>query len=59
MDEYPGKCIDFKAAVLVNCLLNIIIDAFIVIMPVYEVSKLQLPLHKKLSVGVMFMMGSV
>lgn len=58
-NEYPGKCINFDAAILINCLLNIIIDSIIVVMPVYEVSKLQLPLHKKISVGLMFMMGSV
>lgn len=58
-NEHPGKCINFDAAVLINCLLNIVIDSVIVAMPVYEVSKLQLPLQKKISVGLMFMMGSV
>jgi hypothetical protein len=59
MDKYEGQCIDFDTAVLVHCLVNIIIDSVIVVMPVYEVSKLQLPLQKKISVGLMFMMGSM
>ncbi|GAB1201138.1 hypothetical protein APSETT444_010525 [Aspergillus pseudonomiae] len=58
-NEDPGTCIDFIAAILGNCLVNIIVDAIMVLMPVYEVSKLQLPLYKKLSVGLMFVMGSV
>ncbi|KAE8152990.1 hypothetical protein BDV25DRAFT_137393 [Aspergillus avenaceus] len=59
MNEYPGTCIDFIDAILANCLVNIIVDAIMVIMPVYEVSKLQLPLWKKFTVGLMFVMGSV
>jgi hypothetical protein len=58
-NEEPGTCIDFIDAILGNCLVNIFVDAIIIVMPVYEVSKLQLPLQKKLSVGLMFVMGSV
>ncbi|KAE8377592.1 hypothetical protein BDV26DRAFT_304881 [Aspergillus bertholletiae] len=58
-NEEPGTCIDFIDAILGNCLVNIIVDAIMVLMPVYEVSKLQLPLYKKLTVGLMFVMGSV
>ncbi|KAF7621160.1 integral membrane protein [Aspergillus flavus] len=58
-NEDPGTCIDFIDAILGNCLVNIIVDAIMVLMPVYEVSKLQLPLYKKLTVGLMFVMGSV
>ncbi|KAJ5484342.1 hypothetical protein N7453_012296 [Penicillium expansum] len=59
MHEEPGYCIDFIAAVLVNCLVNIFVDCILIVMPVYEVIKLQLPLRKKLAVASMFIVGSV
>ncbi|KAB8239076.1 hypothetical protein ETB97_002072 [Aspergillus alliaceus] len=58
-NEDPGTCIDFIDAILGNCLVNIFVDAIMVVMPVYEVSKLQLPMQKKLTVALMFVMGSV
>ncbi|KAJ5356727.1 hypothetical protein N7517_011336 [Penicillium concentricum] len=59
MNEEPGYCIDFIAAVLVNCLVNIVVDFILIITPVYEVIKLKLPLRKKLAVASMFIVGSV
>lgn len=59
MHEEPGHCLDFIAAVLVNCLVNIFVDCILIVMPVYEVIKLQLPLRKKLTVAAMFVVGSV
>lgn len=59
MNEEEGQCINFIDAVLVNCLVNIVVDTALIIMPVYEVSKLQLPIQKKITVGLMFVMGSV
>ncbi|KAJ5372952.1 hypothetical protein N7517_004958 [Penicillium concentricum] len=59
MNEEPAQCIDFISSILVNCLVNIIVDFILIIIPVYEVIKLQLPLQKKLSVGLMFIVGSV
>lgn len=58
-NEEPGQCIDFISSILVNCLVNIFVDCILIVMPVYEVIKLQLPLQKKLSVGLMFIVGSV
>lgn len=52
-----GTCINFIDAILVHCIVNIVADVIIVILPVYEVSKLQLPTGKKITVGMMFMMG--
>ena len=57
--EESGQCIEFIDSILINCLVNIFVDSVMVLMPVYEVSKLQLPLRKKLIVGLMFVMGSV
>ncbi|KAJ6124332.1 hypothetical protein N7471_011649 [Penicillium samsonianum] len=58
-NEEPGYCINFIVAVLVNCLVNIFVDFILIMMPVYEVIKLQLPLRKKLAVASMFIVGSV
>ncbi|CAI7666395.1 uncharacterized protein N7487_008143 [Penicillium crustosum] len=59
MHEEPGHCINFIVAVLVNCLVNIFVDCILIVMPVYEVIKLQLPLRKKITVAAMFIVGSV
>ncbi|KAJ5607763.1 hypothetical protein N7537_004382 [Penicillium hordei] len=59
MHEEPGHCLNFIDAVLVNCLVNIFVDVILIVMPVYEVIKLQLPLRKKLTVAAMFIVGSV
>ncbi|BCR93021.1 CFEM domain-containing protein [Aspergillus luchuensis] len=57
--EGVGTCINFIAAVLVHCLVNIFVDVVIVLLPIYEVSKLQLPWMKKITVALMFMMGLI
>ncbi|KAJ5638958.1 uncharacterized protein N7484_006820 [Penicillium longicatenatum] len=57
--EESGKCINFIDSILVNCLVNIFVDSVLIMMPVYEVSKLQMPLRKKLTVALMFIVGSV
>ncbi|KAJ5787621.1 hypothetical protein N7457_002611 [Penicillium paradoxum] len=59
MNEEPGTCINFIDSILVNCLVNIFVDFIMVVMPVYEVVQLQLPLRKKLTVSLMFIVGSV
>ncbi|CAP99565.1 Pc22g22770 [Penicillium rubens Wisconsin 54-1255] len=58
-NEESGYCINFIVAVLVNCLVNIFVDFVLIVMPVYEVVKLQLPLRKKIAVASMFIVGSV
>ncbi|KAJ5666745.1 hypothetical protein N7462_011154, partial [Penicillium macrosclerotiorum] len=58
-NEESGKCINFIIAILVNCLVNIFVDSIMIMMPVWEVAKLQLPLKKKLAVALMFAVGSV
>ncbi|CAG8890489.1 unnamed protein product [Penicillium egyptiacum] len=58
-NEESGYCINFIVAVLVNCLVNIFVDFILIVMPVYEVTKLQLPLRKKIAVTSMFIVGSV
>ena len=58
-NEESGYCLNFIVAVLVNCLVNIFVDCILIVMPVYEVIKLQLPLRKKIAVASMFIVGSV
>ena len=58
-NEESGQCINFINSILVNCLVNIFVDSIMIMMPVYEVVKLQLPLRKKLTVALMFIVGSV
>lgn len=55
----PGKCINFITSTIVNAFVNIIIDASMVVMPMYEVAKLSLSTRKKLGVLLMFAMGGV
>lgn len=44
---------------MVNSFVNIVVDAAMVLMPVYEVIKLNLSWGKKLAVSVMFALGLV
>ncbi|KNG84972.1 integral membrane protein [Aspergillus nomiae NRRL 13137] len=57
--EEQGKCINFIVATFVNSFVNIIVDTIMVVMPVYEVIKLNLSARKKIGVGVMFAMGLI
>ncbi|CAG7953939.1 unnamed protein product [Penicillium salamii] len=58
-NEEAGYCINFIDSILVNCLANIFVDSVLIVLPVFEVAKLQLPLRKKLTVALMFAVGSV
>ncbi|KAF9894850.1 hypothetical protein FE257_004471 [Aspergillus nanangensis] len=57
--EEPGKCIDFMTATFANAFVNIAVDTVMVLMPVYEILKLNLNARKKAGVGIMFAMGLV
>ncbi|KAF7589722.1 hypothetical protein BBP40_003920 [Aspergillus hancockii] len=54
-----GRCVDFILVTFVNAFVNIGVDTIMVLMPVYEVLKLNLSSRKKLGVSVMFAMGLV
>lgn len=57
--EEEGKCVDFMTVTFVNAFVNIAVDTAMVLMPVYEISKLNLSARKKAGVSVMFAMGLV
>jgi hypothetical protein len=59
MNEETGQCINFINSILVNCLVNIFVDALTIVLPVWEVSKLQMPLRQKITVALMFIVGSL
>ncbi|RDH14521.1 hypothetical protein M747DRAFT_249275, partial [Aspergillus niger ATCC 13496] len=54
-----GRCVDFIAVTFANAFVNIAVDIIMVLMPVYEVTKLNLSARKKVGVSVMFAMGLV
>ncbi|KAI0539636.1 hypothetical protein GGR58DRAFT_499870 [Xylaria digitata] len=55
----PGGVCNQSTAFFVSGILNLIIDAFIVVLPMPMLFKLQLPLFKKLGIVVMFSLGAV
>lgn len=52
-----GKCINFTSSTFANGFVNIAVDTIMIIMPIYEVMRLNLHLHKKIGVALMFAMG--
>lgn len=57
--EEQGTCINFIASTFANGFVNIVVDTVMVILPVYEVSRLNLSVQKKVGVAVMLGMGLV
>lgn len=55
----PGKCLDASALYTGNALPNIVMDLAMVAMPIYPVSKLQLPLSQRIALIGIFMLGGV
>lgn len=58
-NEESGQCINFIDSILVNCLVNIFVDAVTIALPIWEVSKLQMPMRQKITVALMFVVGSL
>lgn len=55
---YPkGKCLDSVKVVIVTACINAASDAFILMIPVFCISALQMPLQKKIGVACVFAMG--
>ena len=54
-----GTCVDFMAATFINAFVNIGVDAVMVLMPIYEILKLNLSARKKIGVALMFSIGLV
>ncbi|KAF2847667.1 hypothetical protein T440DRAFT_190984 [Plenodomus tracheiphilus IPT5] len=56
--ERPGKCIDVNALAWSNAIISILLDVWMLVLPLYEIFHLQLSWRKKLSVAVMFCVGT-
>lgn len=57
--EIPGSCIDFQRLILVQNCLNIVSDAFMVLIPIPAAWALQLPRRQKIGVIAIFATASV
>lgn len=57
--DIPGKCVDFKQHVLIQNCLNIVSDAFMVLIPIPAAWALQLPTRQKIGVIAIFATASV
>lgn len=55
----PGTCADNKVAYLWAAITNLLIDVGIILLPIPVLRKLQMPLSKKLAIGVMFGLGAL
>ncbi|KAH7068527.1 hypothetical protein FB567DRAFT_573960 [Paraphoma chrysanthemicola] len=56
--ETPGKCININALNWSNAIISILLDIWMLAIPLYEVSHIQLSWRKKLGVACMFFVGT-
>lgn len=58
-DPNGGKCVNFVKSTIANAFVNLFVDLAMILMPIYEVLKLNLSARKKLGVALMFATGLV
>lgn len=56
--EQPGKCININALAWSNAVISIVLDIWMLALPLYEIFHLQLSWRKKISVAIMFCVGT-
>ncbi|KAH9873942.1 hypothetical protein IAQ61_004569 [Plenodomus lingam] len=56
--ERPGKCVNINAVAWSNAIISIVLDIWMLVLPLYEIFHLQLSWRKKISVAVMFCVGT-
>ena len=56
--DRPGKCININALAWSNAIISIALDIWMLALPLFEIFHLQLSWRKKLSVAVMFCVGT-
>ncbi|KAF1842706.1 uncharacterized protein K460DRAFT_314232 [Cucurbitaria berberidis CBS 394.84] len=56
--ERPGKCININGLAWSNAIISIVLDIWILVLPLYEIFHLQLSWRKKISVALMFGVGT-
>jgi len=57
--ERPGKCVNINALAWTNAIVSIVMDIWMLALPLYEVFQLQLTWRKKVSVAMMFFVGTL
>jgi hypothetical protein len=57
--EGSGQCIDINGLAWTNAIISIVLDVWMLALPLFEVFHLQLSWRKKLSVAVMFCVGTL
>lgn len=57
--EHDGKCINVNALAWSHAIISIVLDAWMLVLPLYEVFRLQLSWRKKISVAIMFLVGTL
>lgn len=55
----PGKCIGTNTSILATSAINLVSDFTILLLPIHAVSKLRIPLKKKLGVSAIFATGAL
>lgn len=53
----PGRCFDPTALAVGNAVPNITLDLTILLLPVYEISRLPMALPQKVAIAAIFMLG--
>lgn len=57
--EHSGKCINVNALAWSNAAISIALDLWMLGIPIYQLTKLQMQLKKKIFVGMMFCVGTL
>ena len=58
-EHNDGQCINVNALAWSNAIISIVLDIWMLVLPLYEVFRLQLTWRKKLSVAIMFLVGTL
>ena len=58
-NERPGKCVNINALAWSNAIVSIVLDVWMLALPLYEVFQLQLSWRKKIGVFMMFFVGTL
>jgi hypothetical protein len=57
--ERSGKCININGLAWANAIISVVMDLWMLVLPLYEVFQLQLTWRKKISVAAMFFVGTL
>lgn len=55
----PGSCLDKKALWFSNAAMNILLDVWVLLLPIPAIYKLQLPTRQKLAIMLVFVVGGM